>query len=349
MLTRQTSERLDVLMRTREKQGRAGEPRGSEAWVEPDDELEHDVDALFRLPVAEFTGARNALAARLKKSGRRDEAVFVKALVKPPSSAWAVNQLYWNHREAFDRLIASGERFHKAQASRGAGKVADMRAALDARREALAQLSDLATSLLRDAGHNPSLDIVRRITTTLEAISVYASRSDAPRPGRLTDDVDPPGCESFASFVPVAGMARPTKGPGQLTHSQKSSSAARNNRRKVAPDDGGRLLEETRKAKIAAARVSLRDAKKSLNEARARAHSLDAAQKRVDAEAKKAEKQRRDAEASLEQAKRASEDVARRARKVAVEAEEAASAVEDAERAVEEASNELETLALHKK
>src|ERR1700730_16877708 len=95
--------------------------------------LEDDVDTLFRLPFAEFTGARNTLAARLKKGGRGDGAALVKALVKPSISAWAVNQLYWNHREAFDRLIASGEHFHKAQTSRLGGKLADMRGAIDAR------------------------------------------------------------------------------------------------------------------------------------------------------------------------------------------------------------------------
>ena len=88
-------------------------------------------------------------------------------------------------------LIESGVRFHKAQSSGSAGKLADMRIALDLRREALTQLSDLATSLLRDASHNPTPDTIHRITSTLEAMSAYASRSDAPRPGRLTHDVDP--------------------------------------------------------------------------------------------------------------------------------------------------------------
>jgi hypothetical protein len=317
--------------------------------------VEDDIDALFRLPLSEFTGARNTLAARLKKSGRGDEAVLVKALVKPPVSAWAVNQLYWNHREAFDRMIASGERFHKAQASRSSGKLADMRTALDARRDALTHLSDLATRLLRDAGpnpgQNPSLDTIRRITSTLAAMSAvsamsdWASCSDALRPGRLTHDVDPPGFESFGSFVPAAGTTKATKKePARLTPAQKSSSASTNTRRKVAPDDDVRQLEETRKVKIAAAKVSLQDAKSSLTEARASAQRLEAAQKKADAEAKKAEKHRRDVEASLEKAKAASEDAARRARSIAVEAEKAAGAVDDAERTVEKASNELETL-----
>jgi hypothetical protein len=321
-----------------------GAPRGNETKVERDNDFGDDVDALFRLPLAEFTGARNALAARLKKSGHGDEAVLVKALAKPSISAWAVNQLYWNHREAFDRMIASGERFHMAQGSRVAGKVADMRGALDARREALTHLSDLATSLLRRAGHSPTPDTIHRITTTLEAMSVYASRSDAPRRGRLTHDIDPPGFESLASFIPGAGMMKPTGEPARSTPSQKSSSAGTNTRRKVATDDDVRQVEETRKAKIPAARVSLQDAKRSLIEARASAQSLGAAQKKTSAEAKQAEKDKRDAERNLEKAKVASKDAARRARSVAVEVEEAARAVEDAERKVEKATKELESL-----
>ena len=306
--------------------------------------LEGDLDALFKLPLAEFTGARNALAARLKKSGRGDEAVVIKALAKPPVSAWAVNQLYWNHRVAFDRLIASGERFHKAQKS---GKTADMRTALDARREALADLSDLATSLLGDSRHNPSLDTIRRISSTLEAMSAMsgrASRADAPRPGRLTEDVDPPGFESFGSFVPAAGVARTTKVPPRSTSSQKTNTVTTTARRKPAPGHDVRQLEEARKAKIAAARVALQDAKRSLSQARSRAQSLEAAQNKADAEAKKAEKQLRQAEESLVKAKAASEETVKRARRLADEVEDAASEVDGAELTVEKASRELEKL-----
>ena len=88
--------------------------KGSQTKVERGD-VHDEVDALFKLPLAEFTGARNTLGARLKKSGQGDEAARVKALAKPSISAWAVNQLYWHHREAFDQLIDSGERFHKVR------------------------------------------------------------------------------------------------------------------------------------------------------------------------------------------------------------------------------------------
>lgn len=331
-------------MRKSEKQDRDAVLKFNEHKRKRVDKREDDVDALFRLPLAEFTGARNVLAAQLKKGGRGDEAALVKALVKPSISAWVVNQLYWNHRDAFDRLIASGERFHKAQTARPAGKVADMRSALDARREALKDLSDLATSLLRDAGHNPTPDTILRITTTLEAMSAYASRSDAPRPGRLTHDVDPPGFELFASSIPVAGKAELTDKPARVTPLQKSSGAASNTRRKETPDDAGHQFEQARKTKITAAKGSLQDAKRSLTQARARAQTLDAAHKKADAEAKQAEKHKRDAEQRLEKAKAASEVADQRARSVAAEEKEAATAVEDAERAVEKASMELEKL-----
>ena len=50
--------------------------------------LENEIDALFVLPLADFTGARNALTARLKKDGRADDSERVKSLRKPPVSAW---------------------------------------------------------------------------------------------------------------------------------------------------------------------------------------------------------------------------------------------------------------------
>lgn len=347
-------------MRNSGKPHRNGAREGSEASEirgKRDNNFDDDVDALFRLPLAEFTGARNTLAARLKKSGRGEEkaeAFLVKALVKPSISAWAVNQLFWNHRDAFDRLIAAGERFHKAQSSRLAGKLADMRGALDARREALTHLTDLATALLRDAGpnpgQNPAPDTIRRITATLEAMSAYAQHSDARhawRPGRLTHDVDPPGFDSLAPFVPGAGVTAATEAPVRIDlnrASQKSSSAPTNTRRKLAPDTQVRQLEEARKAKIAAAKVSLQEAKRSLTEARARAQSLEVTEKKVYPEAKKAEKLRRDAEERLEKARAVAEDAARRAQSLAVDVKEAGTAVEDAQRSVERASKELESL-----
>src|SRR4030095_8701644 len=102
------------MVRKREKPDTNGEPKGDEKTGE----LEADLDALFSLPLAEFTAARNTLAGQWKQGGRRSEADLVKALVKPSVTAWAVNQLYFKHREEFDRLIATGELFRQTQTSR---------------------------------------------------------------------------------------------------------------------------------------------------------------------------------------------------------------------------------------
>ena len=293
--------------------------------------LDDEIDGLFRLPLAEFTSARNTLAARLKKEGRANDAERVKLLAKPSVSAWTVNQLYWNHRKAFDQLMATGRRLRPAQKLRLAGKLAGMRDSLDARREALVHMSELATELLHDAGSNPSPDTLRRITTTLEALSAYAP-ADGPKPGRLTHDLDPPSFDSLASLMSSASAMEDDE-PEPITPSRKSSTTANVKR-----------LEEARRTKIADAKVSLQDAKRSLSDARARAQSLESAQKKTNAEVKEAEKHRREVEQLLEKATEASKAAARRARSVAEELQEVAKTVDDAKRAVDRATKDLETL-----
>ncbi len=293
--------------------------------------LDDEIDELYRLPLVEFTPARNALAGRLKKDGRPDDAERVKLLAKPSVSAWAVNQLYWNHRDAFDELIAAGKRFRPAS-SRKAGKMADMRESLDARREVLSQLESAAAELLRDAGHSPTLDTLRRINVTLEALSAYALLSDGPAPGRLAQDVDPPSFASLASLMSGAGVdhdVEPARNKSGASKTQEKSAAG---------------LRQIRQAKIAAAKDSLQDAKRSLADARAKVQSMEAAQKKAAAEVKEAEKQRREVAALLEKASATVEDATRRSQVVAAEASEAAHAVEDAKRSVDEATKELESL-----
>jgi len=325
------------------RNSRKRDNNGDGTETETKGQLENDVDALYKLSLAEFTAARNTLAAQLKKAGRGNEADFVKSLVKPSVTAWAVNQLYWKHREVFDRLIATGERFRQAQTSGLARKVADMRGALDARREVLAQVSDLATSLLRDAGHSPTPDTMLRVTTTLEAISVYASNPDGPTPGRLSHDVDPPGFESLSSAIPGA-MSERTKELARFKQSQESQRAPTSAQRKAEATVIARQLKETREAKIAEAKVSLREAKRQLIEARDRAQSLETAKKKATSDAKDAEKQRREAEERFKKTTAESEAAARHAQSVAADLGEATKAVEDAKRTVEKASKELERL-----
>lgn len=312
------------------------------------DKLEVEIDALFQLPLAEFTLERNTLAARLKKEGRKNDAERVKLLNKPSVSAWAVNQLYWEHRDAFDQLIATGKRLRPMQTARHSGKAAAMRDSLDARRDALTELSELAAEVLRNAGHSPTQDTIRRIVTTLEAISAHALLADGPSPGRLTQDIDPPSFESLASLMSRAGVADEDDEPVAPSRKSGSSAAsagtATGTRQKATTTGEVRRIEEFRQAKIAAAKAALQDAKRSLSDARTTVQAFEATQKKVKAELKQAEKYRSEAEELFEKATSAYEQVAQRARTADADVEEATEAVEDAKRSVEETTKELESL-----
>lgn len=306
--------------------------------------VEDDIDALFRLPLSEFISARKNLAVKLKKEGRGDEAELVKSLAKPSISAWTVNQLYWQHRTSFDQLIATGQRLRQAQTKGRTGKVGDLRAAFDERREVLSQLSDLASALMQDAGHNPALDTLRRIATTLEAMSAYASLPDGVSAGRLTQDIDPPGFDSLAAFAPAPGSTKPTKEPARVSAGNKSPVAAAKASQKTTAEEEQNRLKKAHQEKLAAAKLSLQEAKRSLAAARARANSLEAAQKKADAETKETEKRRREAERRLKEATAVSEAATRQSQNIAGEVEQMKKTLQEATRTVEIASQELESL-----
>lgn len=302
-----------------------------------------DVDDLFKLPPGEFTAARNALVIQLKKTGRNEHAAEVKALSKPPVSAWAVNQLYWRHRRPFDQLLAAGEKFRKAHASQLAGRSTDVRAPLEERREALSQLARIAAKLLEDGGHPASPDVMRRIVTTLEALATYGSHPDAPKAGRLTDDIDPPGFEALAALVPREGGGR-GGAASRVIPFQPKRAESRASRKKQDPKDEAKEREAERKAQLAAAKAAVQDGERALRDARKAAAHAEAALRKAAAHAKETERVKDDLGKTLEKAS-ADADAARQdARKVASKAEEAAQAVDEAERALEKAKRDLENL-----
>jgi hypothetical protein len=218
--------------------------------------------------------------------------------------------------------------------------------ALDARREALNHLSELASALLREGGHNPSLDTMRRIDTTLEAMSAYAVLPDDQAAGRLTKDLDPPGFESLAPFIRAVATTRRPEETARVSAANKSAAApaTRTRQNSAATIREVRDVEKTHQAKLATAKAAVQDAKRSLVDARAKSVSLQTAQKKADVEVKNAEKQKREAEQRFREASTASAAAAVRAQNIQREAERAAKAVADAERAVEEAADELESL-----
>lgn len=303
-----------------------------------------DVDSLFRLPLADFTAARNALETKLKKSGDTDEAERVKALAKPPLSAWVANQLYWHHRKAFDQLLAAGDRFRTAQAAQLAGKSTDLRAPLESRREALSQLTKRAAGVLSESGHPVSPDAMRRIMTTLEALATYGGQAEGPPAGRLTADVDPPGFEALAALIPRGGVsARQANTPPRVIPfaAPKRETAAK---RRPDPEEDARRLEAERRKKQAEARQALLDAERALRDAKRDAEQARAAMKTAAAGAKEMERAKTALETQLEKVSAAADAARQEARRVASQAEEAAQVMDDAERAMATARQALSDL-----
>lgn len=273
-------------------------------------DLDAEIDPLFQLPLAEFTGARNALAARLKKEGRAVEAERVKALVKPAAPAWAVNQLYWEDPRSFETLLTAGERIRRAQAGK-LGNV-DLRALLDDKKQLMTALLTRATAILAAGGHAAPVEMMRRVSTTLESLAAWGERDGVPKAGRLTADLDPPGFDTLA----------------ELMGGKKAEPA------KVLAFRSPKPAEDPAAAR-ARAREAVQAAEKTLRAARREAEQAETALTKANARTATVEEQKQEIEARLSEAKEQS-------RAAASEVKKRAQTVAEAERALAKARAALE-------
>jgi hypothetical protein len=155
--------------------------------------LESQIDDLYRGALDEFTAARNALAKTLTGA----DAARVRKLAKPSIVPWTANQVYWRARSTYDRLLTSGARLRKAQIEALEGRRADVRAAGEAHRTAIANTVKEAMRIASAANVHPAVDA---LTRTVEALSLM-KEPPAP-PGRLTEPLQPAGFEAL-SGIPV--------------------------------------------------------------------------------------------------------------------------------------------------
>lgn len=153
-------------------------------------------DRLYQLPLPEFTAARKEAA----KAAGKDGAV-IRGLQKPSVPAWAVNQLYWRERRAWDALVRAAQDLRAAHRRQIAGRKADVDAAERAHREAVREAADRIRDLLREAGDVASASTMVAIIETLQALP-----STEP-PGRLTKPLKPAGLEALAGLVPGGGAS----------------------------------------------------------------------------------------------------------------------------------------------
>jgi len=310
----------------------------------PDSQAEDAIASLFQLPPEGFVHARNALAASLKKDGDAEAAARVKALPKPSVAVWAVNQLHWKRSEVLDRLIAAGDRFRHVQTARLTGGGADLRASFDERRDALTGAVSAVVEILRGGGHPPTPDLLRRVTTTLEALATLGTTAFAPPRGRLIAELAPQGFEALSALIPrntaspapeERGAVVPFGPPGSRGAGATPLTAAQQKRHdQAARTAAAKALREAER-ELARAQTTLKQAQLAMKAAAARAKAATRAKAAI--ERTKATVDRRFAAASGK-----ADAAVAAAHQRARTAEEAATAVQQAERGAKWARDQAE-------
>jgi len=236
-------------------------------------DLDAQIDALYQLPLAEFTSARTALAKTL--SG--EQARQVRTLKKPTAVPWAVNQVYWKARSVYDAAMKAGQSLRAAQIATLKGKKADVRAATDAHRRAIAAAVHQAVRVASTTGLKPSTEQIARM---FEAVSLAAAPPSAP--GRFLEVVAPSGFDALTGVTPA-----------KRVHVSTPPAADKEERPTPAPKidraaERRRLEQERRDRREAEAR--LRTAARELEHARARAQTAREALEHAEADVEAAER-----------------------------------------------------------
>lgn len=261
------------------------------------------VAELYQAPLGSFVTERKRLAGALKEAGDKAGAAKLAKLNRPTMSAWAVNQLWWHARDAFEDLLSTADKLRKGKLD-----------AAGAHREAIAKLRARAQRMLDDAGHSANEATLRRVTQTLSAIAV--SGWDPDPPGALAADRDPPGFEAIGIVGPAepADEQEETPPPKKKEPAKKHDDDDKPSRNEIAEARKRKEEAEAEERALAAAE------RKRIEEERARIkaekHRLEAALRTAKAEVHvqerevmKLRKQLEDAEDSFEQAKAVAEDL----------------------------------------
>jgi hypothetical protein len=252
-----------------------------------------DLEGLYGLPLAEFIGARDALAKELRAAGRTDEAAEAKGARKPSLAAWALNQAARRHPDEVSCLLEAGQTLAEAQRAALEGDAGGLREAGRGLSEEVQRVTERAAGFLE----NPSPPQRDRMAATLRAAAADEAGADLLRRGVLVEDLEPAGFGLEAA----AGAARPPPArrrttPPKTAATEALEAARRELRRAEAEAEAaetwaGRRAERAEAAARRAAEVhreaeSLRaEAEEAAGEAAAaRRTAEDAAQRLAKAE-----------------------------------------------------------------
>ena len=281
------------------------------------------IDDLYGEPLETFTERRNQLGRELKKQGERDAAAVVLQLKKPSVPLWAVNRLARTAPAVMAALVEAAATMRAAQESAlSGGGGTSFREASAALQRALDGAVRGAAAELREGGHAPSEDALRRAREILLAAALDEPATAMLVVGALREEPGPPGFGTFAFPDPRAAAAvSEVSAPAAL---KPTAARGKSRAKTVAP------AVEPRAAAIAAA---AREAETRADEARARATTDREAANRAAARATKLADRADDLHREARAARAAAEDAEREARAADRTARRSESEADGAERA----------------
>ena len=181
--------------------------------------LDDRIDQLYAGPAEEFIASRDALVKELRAAKDKDGAATVKALRKPTTAAWAVNQLAHTARRDVAKLLDVGDTLREAHEALADGKGdAAIRSATTKRRKLVGELTDRAVSLL-GAGGEAQRDA---ISNTLDAAVADPDAGITVQEGRLTKELAAP-----SGFGAGLVFATPPASPRESASRREERRAAR--------------------------------------------------------------------------------------------------------------------------
>ncbi|MDT9594480.1 hypothetical protein RDV89_15455 [Nocardioides zeae] len=151
-----------------------------------------EADELYGLAPGDFTAARDARSRALKKDDP-GLAASVKALRKPSTAAWLVDQLVRRDPAAVDDLLRVGEALREAQATLSAD---DLRAFTKQRRQLTASVTTRARALGRELGTRVTEAVAEQVEGTLTAAMLDEGAGAAVRSGLLVAALRPAGMDA---------------------------------------------------------------------------------------------------------------------------------------------------------
>ena len=242
-------------------------------------------DELYALLPGEFVAHRDAAAAEVKAHDA-DLARRVRALSKPTTAAWVVDQLVRADPEEVDQVLGVGEALREAQRSMSAE---ELRALTRQRRQLTAAVTQRARALARERGVRVSDEVADRVEATLTAAVLDAGCARAVRSGLLVTALRSTGVEAsdvaaalavpealgFAATARHEGVGGPRRGLRAVPDAGATTRTRRGSRQEAAREDRERLRR--------AAQQEVEEAERALAEAAASHEEADVAVRELEA------------------------------------------------------------------